>query len=146
VIRRRAKNRHKVATPTGTPASASSARISLNVMSGVRSSRPRISGACASIRPKRRSPPSGPGATEPAEHFKDAQRMALEIPTPKRAAAARHDDPASIAATTRSRRSTDSAFDMPVGSLPTDSLNQIRSASGKRFDSVRSRGAQIKLG
>jgi hypothetical protein len=30
---------------------------------------------------------------------------------------------------------------MPVGPLPTDSLNQIRSASGKRFDSVRSRGA-----
>jgi hypothetical protein len=24
---------------------------------------------------------------------------------------------------------------MPVGPLPTDSLNQIRSASGKRFDS-----------
>jgi hypothetical protein len=39
------------------------------------------------------------------------------MPTPKREAAARHEDPASIAATTRSRRSTDSAFDMPVGPL-----------------------------
>jgi putative DNA primase/helicase len=34
---------------------------------------------------------------------------------------------------------------MPVGPLPTDSLNQIRSASGKRFDSVRSRGALVAL-
>ncbi len=83
--------------------------------------------------PQRRSPPSGPGATDPTARLKDAQRIALEMPTPKREAAARHEDPASIAATTRSRRSTDSAFDMPVGPLPTGSLNQIRPASGKDF-------------
>lgn len=47
------------------------------------------------------------------------------ISLPKREAAARHGDPASVAATTRSRRSTDSAFDMPVGFLPN---RKIRSA------------------
>ncbi|ATR19283.1 hypothetical protein CTJ15_02670 (plasmid) [Roseomonas sp. FDAARGOS_362] len=49
-----------------------------------------------------------------------AQRIALDALTPKRAAAARQDAPAAIAATTRSRRSTDSAFDMPLASLARD--------------------------
>jgi hypothetical protein len=44
--------------------------------------------------------------------------MALDALTPNRAAAARHEAPAATARTTRSRRSTDSAFDMPA-SLPT---------------------------
>jgi transposase len=46
------------------------------------------------------------------------QRIALEALTPKRDAAARQDAPAAIAATTRSRRSTDSAFDMPIALSP----------------------------
>ena len=118
VIRRRAKNRQSEAVLTGTPACASSVPNSLNVMSGVRSSRPRISGACPSIRPERRSPPRGPGATEPTCRCRAHQRIALDAPTPNRSAAARHEAPAAIAATTRSRRSTDNAFDMPVGPPP----------------------------
>ena len=98
VIRRRTKNRQSEAMLTCTPASASSARSSLSVMSDVRSSRPRINGACASIRPDRRSPPRGPGATEPTCRCSDHQRIALDAPTPNRSAAARHDAPAAIAA------------------------------------------------
>jgi hypothetical protein len=101
--------------PAGTPALASSARISFRVMSDVRSTRPRISGACASIRSERRSPPNALGATEPVPRSRAHQRIALAALTPNRAAAARHDAPAAIAATTRSRKSTDSALDMPVG-------------------------------
>jgi hypothetical protein len=44
--------------------------------------------------------------------------MALDALTPNRAAAARHEAPAATARTTRSRRSTDSALDIPAG-LPT---------------------------
>jgi hypothetical protein len=45
------------------------------------------------------------------------QRIALEALTPNRTAAARQDAPAETAATTLSRKSTDSALDMPVGLL-----------------------------
>jgi hypothetical protein len=45
------------------------------------------------------------------------QRIALEALTPNRTAAARQDAPAATAATTLSRKSTDSALDMPVGLL-----------------------------
>ncbi len=64
------------------------------------------------IRPDRRSPPNGPGATVPICRAKVHERIALDTLTPKRAAAARRDEPAATAATTRSRRSTDSARDM----------------------------------
>ena len=70
------------------------------------------------MRVERRSPPSGPGATEPASRAIAAQRIALEALTPKRAAAARRDAPAATAATTLSRRSTDSALDMPASPSP----------------------------
>ncbi len=55
------------------------------------------------------------GATEPVVRSSAHQRIALDALTPNRAAAARHDDPAATASTTLSRRSTDSALDMPVG-------------------------------
>jgi hypothetical protein len=103
--------------PACTPAFASSPRIAFSVMSDFRSTTRRMSAACASMRAERRSPPSGPGATEPASRTSAAQRIALDALTPKRAAAARHDAPAATAATTRSRRSTDSAFDMPTSLL-----------------------------
>jgi hypothetical protein len=45
------------------------------------------------------------------------QRMALDPPTPKRAAAARRDAPPVTAATTCSRKSTERAFDISVGLL-----------------------------
>ena len=52
---------------------------------------------------------------EPVSRSRAHQRMALAMLTPNRAAAAWQDTPSATAATTRSRRSTDSAFDMPVG-------------------------------
>jgi hypothetical protein len=61
---------------------------------------------------------SGPGTTDPASRDSARQRIALEVLTPKRAAAARQHAPAAIAATTRSRRSIDSAFDMPIALSP----------------------------
>ena len=103
--------------PADTPALASSARISRSVMSDFCSTRRRISAACASICAERRSPPSGPGATDPASRTSAAQRTALAALTPKRTAAARQDDPAATAATTRSRKSTDSALDMPIAPM-----------------------------
>ena len=72
----------------------------------------------ASVCAERRSPPSGPGATEPTFRVSAAHRTALAALTPKRTAAAWHDDPAATAATTRSRKSIDSAFDIPIALLP----------------------------
>lgn len=103
--------------PARTPALDNSAWISASVMSGFRSFRPRISAACASIRLDSRSPPNGPGAMVPLSRSRAHQRIALGMLTPNRAAAHRRDDPAATAATTRSRKSTDSAFDMPIGLL-----------------------------
>ncbi len=48
------------------------------------------------------------------------QRIAFEALTPKWAAAARHDAPEATAATTRFRRSTDSAFDMLTSLLASE--------------------------
>jgi hypothetical protein len=55
------------------------------------------------------------GATAPVSRASARQRIALDALTPKRAAARRHDIPPSTAAITRSRKSADGAFAMPVG-------------------------------
>jgi hypothetical protein len=136
VIRRRSKNRHNVPIPADTPASASLPRISFSVMSEVWFTSCRISAACASMRADRRSPPSGPGATEPAFRASATQRIALEALTPKRAAAARHDAPEATAATTRSRRSTESAFDMLTGLLASE--HRITSRQQARSQAIQS--------
>src|SRR5688572_19432178 len=83
VIRRRSKNRRSVPMPADTPALANSTRISFRVRSDFPSTRRRMSAACASMRAERRSPPSGPGATEPASRASAAQRIALDGLTPK---------------------------------------------------------------
>ena len=67
------------------------------------------------MRAERRSPPSGPGANDPLCRAMPLQRIALEALTPNRAAAARQDAPAATAATTLSRKSTDSALDKGAG-------------------------------
>ena len=82
--------------------------------SGVSARRPRISGAWASTRRDRRSPPSGPGRMSPCRSSA-RHRLTLAALTPKRAAASRCVAPSETAATTRVRRSTESAFDMPAG-------------------------------
>src|SRR5690349_8750047 len=89
------------------------------------------------MRDERRSPPSGPGATEPASRASAAQRIALAALTPKRAAAARQEAPAATAATTRSRRSTDSAFDMPTCLLAAGQVNHPQAVAEVTSDSVR---------
>lgn len=77
------------------------------------------------MRKERRSPPNGPGATDPASRDRARQRIALEALTPNLTAAARQDAPAAKAATTRSRRSTDSAFVVPVAPLKQEQLNHF---------------------
>jgi hypothetical protein len=106
----RSKNRQSVPIPTKMPRSAKAALSSARVTSGLASTKPRIRAEWASMRLERRSPPKGPGRTSPCRRAKLLQRMALEALTPKRTAAWRHDIPSSIAATTRSRKSTDSAL------------------------------------
>jgi hypothetical protein len=109
-----ASDRHDPRTHTRL---ANSARISLRVMSDLRSTRLWVRTPCASMCPDRRFPPNGLGATKPAFRISAAQRIALAALTPKRTAA-RHDDQTSIAATTRSRKSTDSALDLPISPMP----------------------------
>ncbi|CIW59712.1 Uncharacterised protein [Streptococcus pneumoniae] len=115
VIRRRSKNRQIDEPLTTTPRSARAACSSARVMSNLASSSARIRSACCSMRPERRSPPRGPGRASPCVRVSCRQRIALAALTPNRAAAARHDSPPSIAATTRSRRSKDSALLIRAG-------------------------------
>jgi hypothetical protein len=69
---------------------------------------------------------------------------ALDTLTPKRAAAARRDGPSETAATTRSRRSTDSAFRHACRPPPpARSLNQIGHALGIPPDSTSSENALV---
>ena len=87
------------------------------VMSGLASAAPRITDANPSIRAERLSPPTRSGRMSPVARTRDVHRIALEMLTPKRAAAWRRDSPASTTANTRLRRSTDSGFVMPAGLL-----------------------------
>jgi hypothetical protein len=96
VIRRRLKKRHKPATLTAIPPSASSARKSASVMSDFLSRAPRITMAWASIRAERRSPPCCLGLASPTSFESACQRIALDALTPNRAAAWRHDAGAGI--------------------------------------------------
>lgn len=93
-------------------------------MSGVSSRSARISPAAASICPERRSPPRGPGRSVPFSRASARQRLTLAALTPNRSAASRWLAPASTAARTRMRRSTERALDMPAGLL-----------SGRQFES-----------
>ena len=98
--------------------------------SGLASTAPRISGANASIRADRLSPPTRSGRMSPVFRTRDVQRIALEMLTPKRAAACRRDRPPSTAATTRLRRSTDKAVVMAASLLTSSHLVPTRAALG----------------
>src|SRR4051794_29294290 len=113
-------------------------------MSGVSSMSARISAACASMRPERRSPPSALGRASPCVRSKARQRIALDALTPNRSAAWRQDNPVPIAASTRVRRSSDSAFDMPAGLHPAGSLNHSSPDLGIPSDSLSSDDALIR--
>ena len=85
------------------------------------------------IRPDRLSPPAGPGDTAPVERFSDTHRLTLAALTSNRSDASRCVAPASTAATTLSRMSSDSAFAMPAGLL-----------AGRKLESDLSRVAEAR--
>jgi len=113
----RSKNRQTDATLTDAPRAASASRISSNVRSAFVSINEQMKPWCASIKPDRESPPWRLGNTLPVRSVNCRQRIALAALTPKRAPAARQESPPSIAATTRSRKSTDKARPIPAGLL-----------------------------
>ena len=128
---RRAKKRHRPDTATEPPSAASLARSSASVMPGAASSAARMRDACRSVCADRWSPPRRCGAALPRSRTSRAQRIALEMPIPKRAAAARRYIPSPIAATTRSRRSIESG--RPIHSrppIPATSVNQTSARLG----------------
>ncbi len=99
--------RRSVEVADAAPCRARSARSSSNVRSHVCSSAARITGACASTRPERLSPPYDSGCTDPFRRARDSWRVALKTLNLNRSAASRRLMPPSIAATTHSSRSTD---------------------------------------
>src|ERR1700733_9163263 len=117
VILRRLKNRQSVPMATATPRSFSRSRSSASVISLLAATAERISSACASIRCEWRSPPWSLGLISPSRCSRARHRIALDAPTPNRGAAARHDNPPSIASTTRRRRSTDKDLAMHASLL-----------------------------
>lgn len=64
------------------------------------------------------SPPSALGRGSPSTRARLHQRLTLATLTPNRAAAARWLMPSATASRTRTRRSSESAFDMSAGPLP----------------------------
>ena len=143
VIPCRAKNRRIVPNPNAWPRRARAKRSSSMVMSGVSPSKDRISVACASIRPERRSPPRRLGCAPPVSRRRARHRLTLAALTPKRSPASRWLRPSSTAARTRSRKSTERAFDMIVGLHPTTMFNLICRPCGIPADSIRSAHALV---
>src|SRR5690606_36956231 len=93
---------------------------------------------CASILPECRSPPRGFATACPCACARCRQRIALDTLTPNRVAAARQLRPPSIAATTLSRRSCESARAIYASLLsPAQCLNHNKAAKGIPIDSVR---------
>jgi hypothetical protein len=100
------------------------------VMSGAASTQPisaALNGASLPL-PGRR--PRRPGAADPVARTRPNNLIAQLALTPNRAAAARRDDPASIAATSRVRKSIEIIFAM---ASPPATVNQITPASGKKI-------------
>src|SRR5215210_7165018 len=121
VIWCRRQKRQSALTLTKAPCAAKRAFNSGRVMSGTSASAAWIRSAWASVRCESRSPPCGLGRASPPARRIPCQRMALEALTPNRAAAWRHDRPASMAARTRERRSKESALGIQAG-LPCQPL------------------------
>src|SRR3954468_12687039 len=121
VIWWRRQKRQSALTLTCATCSAKCAFNSGRVMSGTSAKAAWIRSAWASVRCESRSPPCGLGRASPPARRIPCQRIALDALTPNRAAAWRHDKPASIAARTRERRSKDSALGIQAG-LPCQPL------------------------
>src|SRR4051794_4350896 len=121
VIWCRRQKRQSALTLTWAPFSAKRAFNSGRVRSGTAASAAWIRSACPSFRRESRSPPCGLGRASPPARRIPCQQMALDALTPNRAAAWRHDRPASMAARTRERRSKESALGIQAG-LPCQPL------------------------
>src|SRR5690606_19183361 len=101
---------------------------------------------CASILPECRSPPRGFATACPCACARCRQRIALDTLTPNRVAAARQLRPPSIAATTLSRRSCESARAIYASLLsPAQCLNHNKAAKGIPIDSVRVETALVNV-
>lgn len=105
VIAWRTKKRCSVEFATDRPTPASSTRSSSSVISLRASHSARMSARRSSMRCERMSPPCGLGAKLPVARRCACHRIAGEGATPNRAAAARQLVPASIAASSRVRKS-----------------------------------------
>jgi hypothetical protein len=109
--------------------SASSTRVMSILTRRHRGSRPGMPRCDASVDPRL----FGCARVDPVALNARIQRIAVAIPTPNRSAAARRDSPASTAAMTRRRRSSDKVRPMLCCPLPARTENQIAAASGKNF-------------
>ena len=128
-------------------ASASAARSSSMVASGVAANSARISGACASIRPERRSPPAARAARRPAPLQRPPPAHARRAhPEARRRLPMAH--PPRTAARTRVLRSSESAFDMPAGLRSRQTLESEHAALGnpQRFHQMGLRSSEAGRG
>ena len=98
------------------------------VMSGVASTQPISVALNRSSLPPPGRRPRRPGIAEPVACTRSSSLTAQLALTPNRAAAARRDDPACTAATSRVRKSIEIIFAMAT---PPTTVNQITPASAK---------------
>lgn len=98
------------------------------VMSGVASTQPISTALNRSSLPLPDRRPRRPGSAEPVARTRPSSLTAQLALTPNRAAAARREDPACTAATTRVRKSIDKIFAMTT---PPATVNQITPRVGK---------------
>jgi hypothetical protein len=98
------------------------------VMSGLSSTQPISSALNGPSLPLPGARPRRAGAAEPVARTRASSFIAQLALTPNRSAAARHDQPPCIAATSRDRRSIESIFAMAI---PPATVNQITSRVGK---------------
>ena len=108
----RTRNRCKADLLMVMPWAESASRSSNKVPSRCSASHAMIASPWASVFREFRSPPRGPGRTSPWRSCRFRQRLTLAALTPNRSAASRWVAPAATAATTRTRRSTERAFDI----------------------------------
>jgi hypothetical protein len=91
----------------------------------------RIKAAWASIRPERRSPPKALGLASPSARHRNAlDALTANRSDPNCSDAWRHYIPSWTANKTRSRRSSDSDFDISASLRPAESLNHSYRHSG----------------
>ena len=140
----RMKKRTRPLMLVWTPCSRNRSRNSRRNICGRASQVFKINAACASMRCEVRSPPIRLAAISPSRRSWACQRIAVATPTPKRAAACRHEVPANGAddAATKIEGKGSTHDGTPAGTPP---RNQNRCTSATPPDSGRAETALIKL-